>query len=224
MLFALRQPALLLGLVLGFAASMLALSGATRLLNRKTRVSRPFWDPQHWLDPYGVVAALLGGTGWAPRAEIRRGFGRSQHRQLWTVAALSLVVPAVLAAGALAGYAALAGRSGLTAMDSMSVLHGDDFAKLLSPTVDEKILLGFGIQCAAIAVLSIIPIPPLPTGVAAWTVFPRTDGARRLAYRLLDEYWGVVVLLVLFIVPLAGQGPLLLFAVTSIVDSILHAI
>lgn len=224
MLYALRQPGVLLGLVLGFAASMIALSGATRLLNRKSRFPRPFWDPQSWLDPYGVVAALLGGTGWAPRPEVRRTFGRGQHRQLWLVALISVLVPAVLGAAGIAGYAALIGRGPLGFMQSMSILHGDDFAKLVTPTIAEKVLLGFGIECLTIAVVGAIPIPPLPTGVAAWTAFPRTPGARQFAYRLLDEYWGLVICLVLFIVPFSSSGPLLLFVDTTIVDSILHAI
>jgi hypothetical protein len=203
---------------------MLALSATTRLLNRQTRYPRPFWDPQSWLDPYGVVAALLGGTGWAPKPEVRRGFGRTQHRQLWLVAVVSVLVPAAIGAVAIAGYAALAGRGVLSIMASYSVLHGDDFAKLIAPTIGEKILMGIGIESLAIAVLGLIPIPPLPMGVAAWTVFPRTPGARQLAYRMLEEYWGIVVLLVLFVIPFTNQGPLLLYADTSIIDSILHAI
>ncbi|HEX3900845.1 MAG TPA: hypothetical protein VHW74_16960 [Mycobacteriales bacterium] len=224
MLYALRQPGILLGLALGFAVSMLALSAATRLLNRKTRYPRPFWDPQSWLDPYGVVAALLGGTGWAPKPEARRGFGRTQHRQLWLITLVSVLVPGIVGAVAIAGYAALIGHGALAIMQSYSVLHGDDFAKFIAPTIGEKILLGIGIESLTIAVLALFPIPPLPMGVAAWTVFPRTPGARQLAYRLLEEYWGIVVLLVLFVIPFSNQGPLLLFADTSIVDSILHAI
>lgn len=224
MLYALRQPGILLGLVLGFALSMLALSAATRLLNRKTRYPRPFWDPASWLDPYGVVAALLGGTGWAPKPEVRRGFGRSQHRQLWLVALVSILVPAAIGAAAIAGYAELVGHGVLGIMQSYSVLHGDDFAKLIAPTIGEKVLMGIGIESLTIAVLGLFPIPPLPLGVAAWTVFPRTSGARQLAYRLLEEYWGIVVLLVLLVIPFSNQGPLFLYADTSIVDSILHAI
>jgi hypothetical protein len=203
---------------------MMALSASTRLLNRKTRYPRPFWDPPAWLDPYGVVAALLGGTGWAPKPELHRGFGRSQHRQLWLVAVVSVLVPAAIGGAAVAGYAALAGRGVLSVMASYSVLHGDDFAKFIAPTIAEKVLLGIGIESLAIAILNLFPIPPLPMGVAAWTVFPRTPGARQLAYRMLEEYWGIVVLLVLFIIPFTNQGPLLLFADTSIIDAILHAI
>ncbi|HVW80181.1 MAG TPA: hypothetical protein VHB69_04490 [Mycobacteriales bacterium] len=224
MLFALRQPETLLGLLLGYAVSLIALSGVTRLLDRNLRHPAPFWDPKSWLDPYAAVAALLGGVGWAPKAEARRGFGRSRNRQLCLLAALSCVVPAALGAGAIAGYRALAGRGALPLMDSMSVLHGGDFTKLIAPTFAEKLLLGFGVESAAIGLLSLVPIPPLPTGVAVWTILPRTAGARQMAYRLLEEYWGVIILLVLFIVPLAGEQPLLLALVTSVIDGIVHSI
>jgi hypothetical protein len=220
-LFALRQPAVLLGLVLGFAAGMIALSGATRLLDRNSRYPTPFWHPQAWLDPYGAVAALLAGTGWAPRPEVRRGFGRSQHQQLWVIAAIAVVVPALLAAAGLAVYASLTSRSALPFVDSYPVLHGFSDAAV---TTGQKVALGFGIQNLTVAILSLVPIPPLPTGVAVWTVLPRTTGSRQLAYRMLEEHWGIVALLVLFLVPLAGDGPLLLVLVTTISDAIIHAL
>jgi hypothetical protein len=223
MLFALRQPETLLGLLLGFAASMAALSAVTRLMDRKTRHATPFWHPQTLLDPYSVVAALLGGVGWPAKSEARRGFGRSRNQQLWLLAAVSFLVPAALGAAGIAGYAALVGKGALPLLDSMSVLHGDDFVKLIAPTAAEKILLGFGVESLAIGLLTLVPIPPLPTGVAIWTILPRTAGARQMAYRLLEEYWGVVILLVLFIVPLAGEGPLLLLLVTSVINGIAHS-
>jgi hypothetical protein len=220
-LFALRQPEVLLGLVLGFAAGMIALSGATRLLDRTSRYPTPFWHPKAWLDPYGAVAALLAGTGWAPRPEVRRGFGKSQHRQLWVVAAVSCVVPAILAAAGLALYVGLTSRAVLPFVDSYPVLHG--FTGL-GATLGQKVALGFAIENLTVAILSLVPIPPLPTGVAVWTVLPRTAGSRQLAYRMLEEHWGIVALLVLFLVPLAGDGPLLLVLVTTIADGIIHAL
>jgi hypothetical protein len=220
MLFALRQPAVFLGLVLGFAVGMIAVVGATRLLDRNSRYSAPFWHPKSWLDPYSAVAALLAGVGWAPRPEVRRGFGRSQHRQLWTVAAISLLVPAALGAAGIAAYAAAAPLDLLPFMDSYSVLHG--FQPFASET-GQRIALGFGIENLAIAVLSVIPIPPLPTGVAFWTVVPRTPGMRQFAYRMLEEHWGIAALLVFFLIQLGGDGPLLLVLITNLTDAVIQA-
>ena len=223
MLYALRQPAVLLGLLLGFAAGMIAVSGATRLLDRNSRHPTPFWHPKAWLDPYSAVAALLAGVGWAPRPEVRRGFGKSQHRQLWTVAAISLAVPAILGAAGVALYASAAGRSWFAVFQSMWVVHGEDPISVLAPTFAEKVAIGFGIENLAVAVLSLVPIPPLPTGVALWSVLPRTPGARQTVYHLLEEHWGIAALVVLFLIPLGREGPLLLVVVTDIVDAILHA-
>lgn len=208
---------------------MIALSATTRLLERNARFPTPFWHPRSWLDPYSAVAAVLAGVGWAPRAEVRRGFGRSLHRRLWTVAAICVVVPAALGAAGIAVYAALAGRGGLAVMDSLVVLHmpahGDLFVRLVAPTTAEKVALGFGLENLAIAVLNLVPLPPLPTGVAAWTQLPRTAGARRLAYHLLEEQWGVGLLLVLILVPLGGGGQTpLLSLITTVTDAILHAL
>jgi hypothetical protein len=227
-LYALRQPATLLGLVLGYIAAMVAVAGVVSLVQRPTRSPVPFWHPRAWLDPFAAVAAVLAGTGWAPRPEVRRGFGKSQQRQLWTVAVVSVAVPAMLGAAGIAAYAASAGRGGLKVMDSLVVLHmptgGDQFVQLIAPTTAEKIALGFGIEGLAIAILSLVPIPPLPTGVALWTALPRTPGSRRVAYHLLEEHWGVVALLALIIVPLGGGGQTpLLSLVTTILDAILHA-
>jgi hypothetical protein len=210
----------LLGLVLGFAVSMIALSAATRLLDRNSRYSAPFWHPKSWLDPYSGVAALLAGVGWAPRPEIRRGFGRSQSQQLWLFALVSAVVPAVLGAAGIAAYVAMVSIDALPFVDSFSVLHG---IQVVAITTGQKIALGFGIESLAIAILSLMPIPPLPTGVAAWSTFPKSPGSRQLAFRMLEEHWGIAAILVLFLIPLGGDGPLLLVLVTTISDALIHA-
>jgi hypothetical protein len=226
-LFALRQPATLLGLVLGFVVSLIALSGATRLLDRNSRFPAPFWHPRSWLDPYSVVAAVLAGAGWAPRPEIRRGFGRSQNRQLWKVAVVTFVVPAALGAGGIALYVAAVGHDLLPALSSILILrmpdHGELVVQLFAPTFAAKVALGFGVECLAIAILSLIPIPPLATGVAGWTALPKKPGARQLAYRLLDEHWGVAALLILILLPIGGGGKTpLMYLVTTIEDALLN--
>jgi hypothetical protein len=219
-LFALRQPATFLGLLLGYAAGMVALSAVLRRFERGVRHPRPWWHPHSWADPYGAVGAALAGAGWARRPEVRRGFGSSAHRRLWLVAGLSVLVPGVLAAAGIAGYAASAGRGLLAFFATIPVLHGTQF---LAQSTGDRIVLGFGTANLAIAVLSVIPIPPLPTGVAVWSTFPRTPGARRLAAYLLEDNWGIAVVLILLILPLAGEQPALLQLVAKIGDSIVHA-
>jgi hypothetical protein len=57
-----------------------------------------------------------------------------------------------------------------------------------------------------------------------WSTLPRSPGARRMAYRVLEEQWGIVVLLVLLLLPLAGEQPALLQIVGGIADRIVHAL
>ena len=221
MLFALRQPATLLGLALGYVAGLVALTAVVRRFERAARGPGAWWQPQTWLDPYAAVGALLAGTGWAPRPSVRRGFGSSENRRLWIVAGLSVLVPGVLAAAGIAGYLASEGRGLLPFFGTTSVLHG---SQVVAGSTVQRIALGFGTENLAMALLSVVPIPPLATGVAVWSTLPRNAGSRRFAYHLLEEQWGIVVLLVLLIVPLAGEQPALLQLVASVADRIVHAL
>lgn len=229
MLFALRQPAILLGLVLGFAAASMAVGAVQELLVGSTRGARLVKDTRQWLDPYALVAALLAGIGWTVRPEIRRTFRRDPRRSVWLVAVVALVVPGILAAAGIAGYLAAGGSRELlsilgqlgTGSDSLSVLHG---SQPIAASFAQRVSLGFGMECLAMSLLSVVPIPPLATGVAVWTQFPRTAGSRRLAYRLLEEQWGVAVILLLVLVPLVSEQPAILALVGTVADDILRAL
>jgi hypothetical protein len=68
----------------------------------------------------------------------------------------------------------------------------------------------------ACGLLALLPIPPLELGVLLWSRLPRSPGARRLAYHLLEEQWGVAVVLLFLLLPLAGQQPLLLELINDV--------
>lgn len=199
---------------------MALLTAVVRRFERAPRGAAPWWHLHGWLDPYAAVGAALAGTGWAPRPEVRRGFGSSERRRLWIVAGVSVLVPGALAAVGLAGYCAAASRGLLPFFSTTDVLHGSQF---IAGSTLQRIALGFGAENLAMALLSLVPIPPLATGVAAWSTFPRTSGSRRLAYHLLEEQWGIAVVLVLLILPLAGEQPALLALVGTVADAIVHA-
>src|SRR4051794_18904704 len=100
MLFALRQPATLLGLVLGFAVGCLLRAALQQAVVGGLRSARRAGQPRVWLDPYGVVGALIGGMGWPPRPVV----SRFRARQVWLMVIIALAVHAALAA---AGFAAM---------------------------------------------------------------------------------------------------------------------
>lgn len=221
MLYALRQPATLLGLVLGFVVGSYLRATLQQAVTGGVRSARHRSDPRHWLDPYGCVAALIGGAGWSPRPAL----SRFKRRQVWLVLAIALGVHAVLAAGGLAGYVAAGGsRSVFRFVDSVSVLHGTTYAGFLATSFLQKLTLGFAIENLCCGLLALIPIPPLELGVALWSTLPKSPGARRMAYRVLEEQWGVIIILVLLIVPLAGEQPALLQLVGSVSDKIVNAL
>jgi hypothetical protein len=227
LIFALRHPAVLLGLAAGFAVGALLRVSAQRLLLRRRGAVRSLsaagplrgvTSPRAWLDPFGVVAVVLAGVGWAPRAEpTPRTAGRR-----WGLAVSAVLTHGLLAAAGLAVFVAVGGdRALLPFTSTASVLHGSPQAAV---TTAQQVALGFALENLGCALLSIVPIPPLETGVAAWSQFPTSAGARRLAYRVLEEQWGVAVLLVLLLLPLAGQQPVLLSLVGTVGDQILHAL
>ena len=226
MIYALRQPTILLGLLAGFLVGIPLRAALQRQLTRpggmrsrgrlstvgrsRTRLGWP-----GYLDSYGAVAALLSGAGWGPRVEARR---TPATDTLMLVAAL--VVHGVLTAVGLAGFVAAGGElAQLNGLDVSSVLHGS----IDTGYAVRNLTLGFAMVNLACGVLALIPIPPLELGVILWSRLPRSPQARRIAYHVLEEQWGVAVLLVLLLLPLAGQPPALLAVINAIGGAILNA-
>jgi hypothetical protein len=221
MLYALRQPATLLGIVLGFAVGCYLRATLQHAVTGGLRSARQRTNAHLWLDPYGVVAALIGGAGWSPRPEL----SRFKRRQVWTVLAVALLVHAALAAAGLVAFLAVGGsHEAFAYVDSISVLHGTAYVQFLATDFSQKVALGFGIENLACGLLVLVPIPPLELGVALWSTLPKSASARQMAYRVLDEQWGVLIVLVLLVVPLAGEFPLLLKLVGSMSDRIVNAL
>ncbi|MDQ1706199.1 MAG: hypothetical protein QOF18_2565, partial [Frankiaceae bacterium] len=197
MIFALRHPAVLLGLLLGFLVGVGLRAALQRRLSRsgsglggglrRRRLSavggrrrtpgamlRPQAGWAAYLDPYGAVAALLAGAGWGARVETRRRGRGSDVAML----AAALAVHAALTAAGLAAYRAAGGDLALVHFIHVSsVLHGT-FA---FGSVAEQVGLGFAMVNLACGLLALVPIPPLELGVVLWSRLPRSAGARRLA-------------------------------------------
>jgi hypothetical protein len=123
---------------------------------------------------------------------------------------------AAMAAIGLVAFSHYASPRILGILPASAVLHG---SLGFSPWPAEA-LLGFAVVNIACGLLALVPIPPLELGIVVWGRMPRSPGARRLAYRLLEEQWGVAAVLLLLLLPLAGQQPVLL----SVIDSVTKAI
>jgi hypothetical protein len=217
-LFALGQPATLLGLLAAFLLGSFLQTAGQRLMIGGRRSLHGVKQAQLWLDPYSAVAAVLGGAGWAPRQDLDRR--RPGLPLLLTV--VSVVIEVVLAAVGAVGFRLAGGPTKLlTFISTVDVIHGH---QLIVTSFVQRFALGFAVESLACAVLALVPIPPLPLGVWLWSVLPHSDGPRRLAYRLLEEQWGILVILVLLLIPLAGQQPALLALIAAVADPIMHAL
>jgi hypothetical protein len=87
-----------------------------------------------------------------------------------------------------------------------------------------QVAVGFGAVSLGCALLELVPVPPLLLGILLWSRLPKTAGARRFAYHLLEEAWGVVVILVGLLLPLAGQRPLFLALLDIAADPLLRLV
>lgn len=235
MIFALRQPSVLLGLIVGFVVGIAAVTSAQRALAgakwrpRRRGALRPLGGSGRGsrrpastlLDPYGVACAVVSGVGWGPRPPAPTGLRKPGPTPL----IVALVVHGALAAGGLAAYLAVGGHRQLLTVPTdvlYLVVHGSPLVS--GESAAAQMLLGFAMVNLGCGLLRLIPIPPLEMGVLLWSRLPRSAGSRRLAYHLLEEPWGVAVLIVLLLVPLAGQQPLLLKVLSELADPIVHAL
>jgi hypothetical protein len=133
----------------------------------------------------------------------------------------ALAVHAVFAALGFAAYRALNGPPVLGhGVDITAVLHGT----YALGSVGAQVAVGFAVENLACGLLALLPIPPLELGVLLWSRLPRSPGARRFAYHLLEEAWGVAVVLVGLLLPLAGQQPLFLALLNNLGDPVLRLV
>ncbi|MCU1674538.1 MAG: hypothetical protein JWN77_2651 [Frankiales bacterium] len=208
MLYALRDPLSFLVLVVSFVVavtlagwvqSLLALRRGAPLEDPRRR--RP--DPRAHLDPFGSVSAALTGVGWTrPVALPRR-----------SAALVALAGPAVLllvAAGLLVAFGAVEGQ---VSVDTTVLQQGADGVPVLS-----RVLLLAGLVHLFVGLLSLVPLPPLDGGRLLFARSPRTPGWQKAELYLVEKNLGTVAVLVLLLLPLAGQLPLLLALLSAVGD------
>lgn len=205
MIFALLQPVALIGLLLGFAVSVVLRAVVQHLVARRGPYARRqrLFDPRRDIDVFGVVAAVLGGTGWGKRATDPGGG--------WPRISVLVSGPiAVLVASQLA-FAAYRFSGGSPLLLELYAAS-DVFRGIPTGTAVEKFLLSFAVSLLCFGLLALVPLPPLD----GWGMLARRAGSRpnpgfaRAQHWLDEQNIGVVILLVGLVIPLAG-GPLFLF-------------
>jgi hypothetical protein len=204
-LFALGHPLALLGLVLGFLVGVVAVGTVQARATgggRRDGHHRGAGVLARYIDPFGAIAAALGGVGWAAPIEIgrfRRGPARRRLIRTLLLAPLTHLGLAVVGCVALAGLGALAP---LRFVDTRLALHGTYAPPLLQLTA-----LGFVVVNLTMALLHVIPLPPMAAGRILFLLAPPTPAWQRAAYQLEDNNWGIGILIGLSL-PLFSGGAL----------------
>jgi hypothetical protein len=80
-----------------------------------------------------------------------------------------------------------------------------------------------GVEWLTMGILAIMPLPPLEGGKLLFAVAPKTLGWQKARFRLDDENWGVLILLILAL-PVLVRTPLLVTFLGHIVDPLVGVI
>lgn len=180
----------------GWVSALVTARTGDRSLGPEGRL-RP--DPRRQIDPFGAIAALVGGAGWSARVRTpdRRRRGALLASCLAGAVVLLVVGAAALLAFSLLGRVAVGGGSAQLLRSGVSGL----------PLGQRALLLG-GLVHLSDAVLSLLPLLPLAGGRLLFALAPRTRGWQQAEYQLGERNIGVAILLALSLL-----APALLFTV-----------
>lgn len=214
MLQALADPLSLLLLLVGFVLAITLQGWVSSVLASRAGDARPRQerrttpDPRRQVDPFGAVAGLIAGIGWAKPLEppARRTKGRLAVVLLTgPLLTLGLGLALLVAFGVVAG--GLGARSGYVP----ALVVGAD-----APLAERALLL-IGLSLLFHGALSLVPLPPLPGGFLLFGLAPRSAGWQKAEYQLIERNIGLAALLALLLIPLGGARPLL----PSLLDTLL---
>lgn len=169
-------------------------------------------DPRRHLDPFGTIGAAVSGTGWSRQVEL------SPRRSPGSVAGVLLsgtVANALLGGASLVAYRGLGGPSASGSL--LALQYGVEGA-----SVGLVALYLFGLSNLAVALLSLVPLPPLPGGRLLFAVAPQSVGWQKARYRLIEQNIGTAVLLALLLIPLGGPQPLLPTIMNTVLSPLLR--
>jgi Zn-dependent protease len=234
-LYALRYPFSFGVLIATFIVGVVVRGWVQRLVSGErqpkwvranTRRRRSTWLKPS-LDAYGCIAGLLGGVGWGMPVDISDPRHRSRGRRV----AQLLVGPIVLGGlgvGLLVIFRAwthqiepvLPLQSAVTGTAFVARAHHNFQYSL---PFDQVALFLAGVELLGMGVLAIIPIPPLDGGKLLFTLVPRSGAWQKARYRVDEENWGLVFLLVLAL-PVIFRKLVLVAALGHIVDPVVRSI
>lgn len=207
MLFALAQPLSALGLVvaflLGLAVRTVGQDLVARALVGSTRQGSWMPSPRRDIDPFGAVAAVLGGTGWGRPAPVADPVlvTRSALLRRAVVYVSGLVLPILAGEAVLGIYHALYPYS-----DRLGLYRPSDVLHGIPGPVSDQLLVSIGVGLVSFGVFEIIPLPPCDGWGLLWLVWRRpSPQVQKARYWLAERNLGVAILLFLML-PLGISG------------------
>lgn len=216
MLFALGEPVAFVVLVVAFLLGLLLRAVAIRLTARTLGLTgrhEPVAPrPREDVDPFGAVAAAVGGMGWGRPIsvdEVPRSHGRGRAAAVFAAGPVVTIVAAQLC---FLGYRlAFPDSVELQLLDPSSVLRGSALP------LGEQVLLCLGVGLLTFGLLALIPIPPLDGFGLLWSALRRPGvGAQKMRLWLEDKNLGVLILLVCCFFPLAYPFLLIILDVLGV--------
>jgi hypothetical protein len=209
LLFALGHPAAFVGLLIAFLLGLVLRAFAIRFAGRALGLAdrRDSLAPRlrEDVDPFGAVAAAVGGAGWGKTIDVdevprTRGRGRAA-----AVFAAGPVLTLLVAQLAFAVFRFTYPDSGVEYLSPSAVLQGQFAAPL-----GLQVLLALAVGLLGFGLLALIPIPPLDGFGILWSALRRPGPSMQNVRLWLDhKNIGVVILLAGSFFPLAN--PVLLW-------------
>lgn len=206
MLYALGAPVSFLLLALSFLLAVTLHGWLQALVAGRTGDRRPRQegrlrpDPRRHVDPFGAVAALIAGFGWARPVD---PVDRRRRGALLAVLLSGALLNLLLAVASLVVFRLLYG-AGVWSVSATLLQRGVPGASL-----GARAALLFGLMNLYVGLLSLVPLPPLDGGRLLFALAPRSLGWQKAAYQLVDNNVGIVLVLVLLLLPLGGPQALL---------------
>ncbi|MFI6078862.1 hypothetical protein ACIA5C_45855 [Actinoplanes sp. NPDC051343] len=218
MLYSLGHPvafaALVVSFVLGLVLRAIAVRLSARTLGMAGRNESIMPRLREDVDPFGAVAAAIGGMGWGKALsvdDIPRWRGRGRAAIVFASGPLTCIVIAQLfLAAAVVSY-----PDGLLQYANPSSILLGGYAGTVS--FGEQILLSLGVGLLTFGLLELIPIPPLDGFGILYSALPR-PGAGMQWMRLWFEQKnvGVVLLLALCLFPFGAPFLLIILNVLGL--------
>lgn len=201
MLFALGTPVAFAALVCSFLLGLVLRAVAIRITARRLGFAHrgESITPRlrEDIDPFGAVAAALGGMGWGKALsvdEIPRHRGRGRAAMVFLAGPLTNIIVGEILIGA---YALTYGGDLLSFLGPADVLLG------INLPVGQTILLSLGVGLLSFGLLAIIPIPPLDGFGVLYNALRRPgNGIQWMRLWFEEKNIGVVILLACCLFPL----------------------